>query len=123
MKAPSGPKGRQSAVETAPFKLKIEPFGPSPDDIRAVAQAVSSHKAVQALLGKARSRLLRIDMVEPPEETKPARPKPPDKFRATFYDYTNNRAIIATGSIAKPAALEVTESGHQPPPNSEEFDE
>jgi hypothetical protein len=66
---------------------------------------------------------LRIEVVEPFEDTKPARPKPQNRFRAVFYDYTNNRTVFATGNIAKATTLEVSESAIQPLPNQEEFDE
>jgi hypothetical protein len=92
-------------------------------EVQSIAQAVTKHRAVQAYLGKARYRLLRIDLLDPSEEPKPARPVPPDRFRAVFFDYTNNRSVIATGALAKPRNLEVVESGFQPRPTQEEFDE
>jgi hypothetical protein len=120
MKAPS--RGTKPSAG-GDIQLKIQPFGPKPEDMAALAQAVMKHKAVQKRLAKTRNRLLRIDLIEPPEETKPARPKPPDRFRAVIYDYTNNIAVHATGSMSKPAAVEITESAQQPLPSSEEFDE
>jgi hypothetical protein len=124
MKAPSPRKGtRAQLAEGGEIRVKIEPFGPSPEDMRAVAQAVMSHEAVQKRLAKTRNRLLSVDLIEPPREDKPLRPKPPEQFRATIYDYTNNVTLFATGSLAKPAALELTESAQQPLPTNEEFDE
>src|SRR5262249_41844156 len=48
---------------------------------------------------------------------------PPEHFRATICDYTNNRTVFATGALARQAALELTESGLQPRPSEEEFNE
>jgi hypothetical protein len=117
------PSRATAAGDGGEIRIKFQSFGPAPDAIVALGQAVMKQKAVQARLAETRNRLLRIDLVEPPEETKPARPKPPEQFRAIIYDYTNNVALHATGSIAKPASLEITESAHQPLPSPEEFDE
>jgi hypothetical protein len=92
--------------------------------MRSLAQTVTKHRAVQAILAKTRFRLLRIDIVDDSPDKKPAKPKAPDKFRAVFFDYTNNRTVFATGNLATPtSSLEVTESGLQPRPSEEEFEE
>jgi hypothetical protein len=112
-----------NAANTEDINLKIQPFGPTPDQLTALAPRLNAHPAVKKLLDKTRHRLLGIALVHPVEDTKPAKPRPPQQFRATFFDYTNNRSIIATGSLRTPEKLEVTESGLQPLPNQEEFDE
>src|SRR6185295_5067478 len=45
---------------------------------------------------------------------------PPDRYRALFYDYTNNRTIEATGFLAG-GEPQVRESSEQPDTNQEEF--
>ena len=48
----------------------------------------------------------------------------PDRYRATIYDYTNNRVVLVTESLDDVrGSLEVLERGHQPLPNRDEFDE
>ena len=91
MKRPSGTK----AADDGAMGIKFQAFGPTPEAIAALGQAVLKQKALQARLAKTRNRLLRIELVEPSEETKPARPKPPKQFRAIIYDYTNNVALSA----------------------------
>jgi hypothetical protein len=98
-------------------------LGPTPDTLRAIGDAVLKNKAVRTSLGKARHRLLSIDLVDPPIERKPARSKPPEQFSAVIYDYTNNQALIATGSLARPSSITLEESAQQPLPSREEFDE
>ncbi len=112
-----------SRTKNRKLSLKIESFGPGPEQMQALAETLARHSAVQGLLAKTRHRLLRIDLVDSPDDPKRARPKPPSRFRAVFFDYTNNRAVIAAGSLLKPATLEVTESALQPRPSQEEFDE
>jgi hypothetical protein len=116
-------RARAAGSDRTEVKLTIEPFGPTPADVDALAQRIVEHRAVQTMLAKTRYRLLYVDLVDDDGDAKVEKPRPPAGFRATFYDYTNSRTILATGSLAKPAALEVAESGVQPLPSQEEFDE
>lgn len=114
--------GKRSPAERG-IDLKIVPFGPTVEQMRTLGERVAKHRAVQALLGKTRHRLLRIDLIDMDTEAKPAAPRPPDSFRAIFYDYTNERTVSATGALARLSNLEVTEAAVQPLPSEEEFDE
>jgi hypothetical protein len=107
----------------AELAVKIEPFGPTPAAIEALAPRIVKHRAVQAMLSRTRHRLLYVDLLDPGEDAKADRPKPPDRFRATFYDYTNERTVFAIGSMSMPTSLEVTESSLQLRPSDEEFDD
>jgi len=105
------------------LSLKIEPRGPDQARIDAVSRALSEHSSVRAFLGKARSRMLFFELVEPEVEVKPARPSPTsDRYRATFFDYTNNRTILVDGSLNQPKRVKVSESGFQPLPGRGEFE-
>src|SRR4029453_1921020 len=103
--------------------VRIVPFGPTADQMRVLAERVTKHRGVKAMLSKTRHRLLRIDAVDLDTDAKPAAPKPPDSFRVVFYDYTNERTVYATGTFARPTNLEVAESAAQPLPSEEEFAE
>jgi len=118
-------RSRTSSRERTALNVRVEPFGPKPADIAALAQWLTRHRAIQGALGRTRHRLLRIDPLEPEPEphVKPDKPKPPDRFRATFLDYTNRRTLFATGSLARPTSLELTESGLQFLPSQEELDD
>lgn len=124
MKSKSAAKRPKKArAKSEELTLKIEPFGPGPEQVQALAELVTRHGAVRRFLAKSHHRLLRIDLLDSSEEPKSARPAPPSRFRAIFLDYTNNRTIFATGNLRRPATLEVTESGLQPRPSPEEFEE
>ena len=112
-----------SAAKSTQLTVKIQAFGPTQTQVEALAESVRRNRAVQKFLAKTRHRLLRIDLLDSLEESKPVRPKSPNRFRATLFDYTNNRTVFATGALAKPSALAVFESGLQPRPSQEEFDE
>jgi hypothetical protein len=106
------------------LQIDIERFGPGPEVIDEVSRAVLGHPSVQEQLGEARHRLLSVQLLEPALEGKPDGPLPPDRYRATIYDYTNNRVVLVTGRLEDVrGSTEVSEAGHQPLPNSEEFDE
>jgi hypothetical protein len=113
---------KRSRAEGA-LDVKTVPFGPTADQMQALGERVTKHHAIQSLLAKTRHRLLRIDLVDYDTDAKPARPRPPDGFRAVIYDYTNERTVFATGALARPTNLEVTESAAQPLPSEEEFAE
>jgi hypothetical protein len=116
---------RKSRTESPDeLKLKIEPRGPDQNRIDQVARALADQASVQKFLAKTRNRMLSFELVEPEVETKPARPSPPPTlYRATFYDYSNNRTILVDGDLKQPKRVAVSESGIQPLPSYQEFDE
>jgi len=82
-----------------PLKVKLEPWGPILEAIAAAASWISAHASVKAALRKARFRLLNVQLIDEPVETKSARmPEPPSRIQATFYDYTNQRTIKAVST-------------------------
>src|SRR5262252_1876159 len=107
-----------------PLKVKIEPWGPTPEAIAAAVSWISAHASVKAALGKARFRLLNVQLIDEPIEAKAARmPEPPSRIQATFYDYTNQRTIKAVSTVAKRRSVEIIESAEQPLPSNEEYAE
>jgi len=50
---------------------------------------------------------------------KATKPTPPERFRAAFYDYTHNRAVLASGNLKRPNTLAVEISSAQPLPSDE----
>ena len=116
-------RAQRSVTGRGQLDVRVEPFGPTPDDIAVLAQRVANNRAVQTALGKARHRLLYVDLLDPEDVGKIEKPKPPERFRATFFDYTNNRTLLAIGNVAQPSALDITESGLQFRPSDEEFAE
>ena len=72
-------------------------------------------------LAGTRNRLLDLALVEPTPAAKPKRPVLPNAYQATFYDYTNSRAVHADGVLAdlEPRGDLV---GRAAAPGREEFD-
>jgi hypothetical protein len=62
-------------------------------------------------------RMLSFELIETdPKSGVPASPR----FRAAFYDYTNDRAVDASG-VVNAHDVDIRETGLQPDPNEEEF--
>src|ERR671916_1842572 len=102
-------------------QVNIESVGPGPEVIDEVKQALSEHPSVQEHLSETRSRLLSVELLNPVGADK-ADGLEPDRYRATTYDYTNNRVILTSGSLDDiQGSMEVSESGEQPLPTREEF--
>src|SRR5918995_3037826 len=106
------------------LQIEVEQFGPGPEVIDEVSQTVLDHPSVREQLRETRHRLLTVRLLQPAVEGKPDEPVPPDRYRATIYDYTNNRVVLATGRLDDiQGSMEVSEAGYQPLPNRDEFDE
>jgi hypothetical protein len=104
-------------------QINIERVGRSPDVIDEVRRASLEHRSVQERLRGKRNRLLSVQLVEPAGRGKTDDPAPPDRYRATIYDYDDNRVILATGRLDDEESVEVSQAGYQPLPTREEFDE
>src|SRR3712207_5987170 len=113
-----------SENEQGDVRIEIEPFGPGPEVNEEVSEAVLDHPSVKEYLDGTRHRLLNVRLLDAEVEGKPDEPALPDRYRATIYDYTNNRAVVATGRLDDVrGSLEVSVVGRQPIPTREEFDE
>jgi hypothetical protein len=110
--------------ENGDVRIEIESFGPGPEVNDEVSEAVLDHPSVQEYLDGTRHRLLNVRLLDAEVEGKPDEPAPPDRYRATIYDYTNNRAVVATGRLDDiGGSLEAAVVGGQPLPTNEEFEE
>lgn len=106
--------------ETRDLNVEIIPWGPDQATVSTVSCALFEHPAVQEYLMDARHRLLAFELVDPEQKT--LTPKPPSRYRATIYDYTNNRTLLVEGCLDERDILLVSESSIQPLPIREEFD-
>src|ERR687894_1127069 len=106
------------------LQIEVEQFGPGPEVNEEVSKPVLDPPSVNEYLDGTRHRLLNVRLLDAEVEGKPDEPMPPDRYRATIYDYTNNRAVVATGRLDDVrGSLEVSVAGRQPIPTRDEFDE
>ena len=101
--------------------VEIERFGPDQRLLGRVAKAPSANPTVRRHLAKTRNRLLSIELLE--AARKVAKPQSPNLYRATYYDYTHNRAIVVDGRLDNLERIDVTPLATQPLPTHEEFEE
>jgi hypothetical protein len=99
--------------------LDIRPFGPDPAALQQLGANLVEHRGLRSALQQTRHQLLSVEPLE--SDKKVARPRAADRFRATIFDYTNNRTLLADGSLRDPDLLQISESGVQPVPSPEEF--
>jgi len=103
----------------AGLTVKIEPFGADQKVHERAAQGLVKSGALRSHLGKTDYRLLALQLVEPEKKTATAPVR--DRYRATYYDYTNNRAVSAEGRFGDTRGAVATVSRVQPRPSPEEF--
>ncbi|KAL1923853.1 uncharacterized protein VTP21DRAFT_8833 [Calcarisporiella thermophila] len=106
-------------------KLKIyfdDIKGPTQEQLDNIAIKAFKDRRVKKYLKNNRYRLLSVEIVNEENEEK-GEEYIPSEYLATVYDYTNNRAILIRGSIRNGKVNLVEESGLQPHPNNEEFEE
>ncbi|HEX5735018.1 MAG TPA: hypothetical protein VF131_19465 [Blastocatellia bacterium] len=99
--------------------ITITPWGPDQQTIDAAKARVTAHPDVVKYLRGTLNRMLSFDFID--NDTKATgRSEPPTRFRATMFDYSNNRTVIAEGGFYD-SSMEVTLSDFQPNPSPEEF--
>jgi hypothetical protein len=114
----------KTSLRQSEISVKITPFGPTQAALDEIAHDLLRLTEVKKHLQKTRHRLLSIAVVETEVELKQSRlPPTPSRFRATIYDYTNNRTVLVAGRLARPRQVEITDSASQALPTREEFEE
>lgn len=104
---------------SAPAEIKVVPVGMRQEAFEGLKRQVLQSAAVQKELAGTDYYLISVDYLERNDKASAA----PEKFRVTFYDYTNERAVVAEGATNAPERARVYEDTEQPPDvSAEEFD-
>ncbi|HEY0427458.1 MAG TPA: hypothetical protein VGC76_06595 [Pyrinomonadaceae bacterium] len=103
------------------LQIKVVPWGPTQEVFDAAKARVESSAELQTQLKGAKYRLLEFAYVD--NETKTGPTLPPTRFRAVYYDYTNDRTLVAESDFAGREAIVVRQEYFNPTPNDEEFNE
>lgn len=109
---------RSKKVQEA-VKIKITAWGPSQSDVQAAKSRVENSRAVQNAVRNTKYRLISFDYIE--NENKNNKSVPPSAFKVIFYDYTNDRTLIAEGDFAATKAVSVREEKFQPSVSNDEL--
>ena len=102
------------------LKVTVKPFGPTHEQLAAIAERAMALANVRKHIGRGKVRLLYVEALDD-DEDKTAKPRPPSRFRATLYDDANCRALLVDGSLRDPRRVEVTESALPPHPADAEY--
>src|SRR5215831_413186 len=92
---PSAESARKEMDMADGLTVKIEPYGLDERTHERTTQGLAKSGALRSHLSDASHRLLRFELLEP--QRKSEAPKPQERFRATYYDYAENRAVHAEG--------------------------
>jgi len=99
--------------------ITVTQWGPDQAAIDDSRSRLLRNPAVQRFMSGKGSRMLSFDFLE--SSVKEAKHEPPSRYRATFFNYGSNRALVATGRFTDSSA-NVAVTTEQPVPNPEEFD-
>jgi hypothetical protein len=99
--------------------ITVTPWGPDQATIDETKTRLLRNPILQRYLAGKNYRLLSFDFLE--SGVKQTTPQPPNRYRAIFFNYFSNRAIVATGSFTD-EAIAVTLALEQPNPSPEEFE-
>jgi Copper amine oxidase, enzyme domain len=105
------------------IEVSIKPFGPTTEELLGIGVRIAASSSLKAFAGASKLRLLYVECLNESDPSKAAKPLPPSRFRATFYDDRSQRAIFAEGSLAEPRRIAISESGLPPPPSEAEFEQ
>ncbi len=104
-----------------PVQIKVTAWGRTQAEIDAARARIERSGEVQKYLSGTRYRLLEFNYVENEVKSKPR--QIPTRFQAVFYDYTNDRTLVAESDFDGKSPVTITQAFYQPLPNDEEFAE
>lgn len=97
--------------------ITITPWGPTQEIVDAAKARVVSNPGLITLLKGAEYRMLSFQLID----SSKGDPQPADSFKATIFDYSNNRAFSCSGRFDG-ADVQIEALVDQPNPDSAEFD-
>lgn len=101
--------------------VSLQSWGPTHSELQKAARGLLQQEHLAANLKDAQHRLISVTTLD--SDTKTERPVEPTRYRAVFYDYTNNRTLVANADLRAGAArAEITEHGSHELPSAEEFE-
>ena len=103
------------------IKITVKPFGPTSEELAALGTRVLSTATLRDFVGHAKTRLLYVEALDDDDVGKTGKPRPPSRFRATFYDDKHHRTVLAEGNLGDARKLTLTESAVPPAPSEAEF--
>jgi len=113
---------KRSRKDQTPVRIQVVPVGPTQEMLDSARLEAERSPAVQQELAGTRYRFIDLTYVDN-EDKSQSRAQMPTRYRAVFYDYTNDRTLVAEGSFTGKEPVTVHQENFQPIPSGEEFDE
>lgn len=107
--------GSTRVLKQDAFTISVTPVGPTQEMMNAAIAAIYADPLGQKYLTGNRTRQLSFETLDP------LRLGAGERFRVTFYDYSNNRHLVAEGAFAAARNLTFTLPAWQPLPSEAEF--
>jgi hypothetical protein len=111
-------KAKRKTRKNERVEIKVVPVGLQKSALEQIKRQVLGNAAVQKELNGTSYYFISLDFLETSD--KKAASGVAEKFRMTFYDYTNQRAVVAEGLVNAPERARVYEDTAQPPDVSDE---
>jgi len=106
------------------IQVEAEPFGPTQQEIDEIQARLLAHPLILQQFEGSDYSLLSFNLLDDNltgEKDERAEIIPPNRFQATFYNYTKNLPIGVLGSLDSLDSLEFLELDYQPLPSQEEY--
>jgi hypothetical protein len=107
--------GPAHTLKQGEFTITVTPSGPTQEMMSAAVTAIYADPLGQKYLAGNRVRQLSFETLDP------LRFGGAERFRVTFYDYTNNRPVVAEGQYGAARGLSFSSPDWQPLPSEDEF--
>jgi hypothetical protein len=113
---------QQTIVPGIGLSLRIEPWGPTAEDIREHSKLLLQHSSVaDRLHGKTFRSLDTRLLFDDSKGTSPTRE--PTRFLHYIYNYTDQETLVIEGDLQSQNPVSVRATSYQPLPTAEEFNE
>lgn len=101
------------------FEIKAAPFGPKEADVEAAKRRIAGSPSVVEALGKSLNRLLSFEFLNGDADPVGS---PPTRFRAIYYNYSDEVAVIAEGDFNGKGPITVSQEKYDPIAGFGEFE-
>ncbi len=116
-----GDSPKRSKRANRPVEIKVVPVGPTQEMLDNAKLEVERSSVVQQELAGVKYRMIDISYIDNNDKSR-GDLQMPTRYKAVFYDYTNDRVFVAEGSFDGSELITVHQEYFQPIPSQEEYD-
>ena len=117
----AGENSPKRSKKQSALRITAKSWGPQQADIESAKARVAASTSLRSMVDGTKHSRVSFEFIE--RESKSGGSLPPTHFRVIYYDYTNDRTLVAVGDFAGRETISVTEEAFQPIASPEEFQE